>query len=145
MPDSLHEITIQAPPQVVYEAWTTQKGQSSWWTQGCTIHNNPGQTNIFVFDRENVKFYFRIDEQVQDKKLHWTGIAGEKMPEEWIGTTLEVEISDKGKGQTRLRFGHKNWKSTEGAFAICNTTWGELMYRLRDYCEGKGRGPLFSG
>lgn len=145
MPDSLHEIPIQATPQKVYDAWTTPEGQTSWWTRECTIHTQPGQTNIFVFDQENVKFYFRIDEQVPNKKLHWTGIAGEKMPEEWVGTTIEVEIVDKGKGQSLLRFGHKNWKSGDGAFALCNTTWGELMYRLRDYCEGKARGPLFSG
>jgi uncharacterized protein YndB with AHSA1/START domain len=30
--DIRHEINIQAPPQRVYEALTTQKGLQSWWT-----------------------------------------------------------------------------------------------------------------
>ena len=145
MADSLHEIIIHAPPQTVYEAWTTHQRNTSWWTKECKVQTNPGETNIFFFDREQVRFYFRIDEQEPGKKIRWTGIAGEKMPEEWVGTTIEVDLSDTGEGKTRMRFGHKNWQSTEGAFAMCNSTWGELMYRLRDYCEGKGRGPLFEG
>jgi hypothetical protein len=27
--------------------------------------------------------------------------------------------------------------------ATCNSTWGELMYRLKDYAEGKNPGPLW--
>src|SRR5215471_19170631 len=32
MPDSLHEIAIQADPQRVYDAWTTREGIRGWWT-----------------------------------------------------------------------------------------------------------------
>jgi len=145
MPDSLHQITIQASPQKVYEAWTTEEGQCSWWTKKCSLKKNPGEVNVFVFDNGNIEFHFRIQEQEEPKHLIWRGIPADKMPGEWVDTTLEVEINPQDDGGTQLKFGHKNWKSTEGAFAVCNTTWGELMYRLRDYCEGKGRGPLFQG
>lgn len=144
MPDSLHEISIQAPPEKVYEAWTTEAGQKSWWTKTCRLGSKPGDTNVFVFDNGNVEFHFRIDEQVRPQKIRWTGIEAAKMPEEWVGTRIEVDLQATDSG-TRLLFGHKGWASTEGAFALCNATWGELMYRLRDACEGKGRGPLFQG
>ena len=36
------------------------------------------------------------------------------------------------------------WRSTEGYFAVCNSTWGELMYRLKDYVEGKRPGPRWT-
>jgi hypothetical protein len=29
------------------------------------------------------------------------------------------------------------------AIYSCNTTWGELMFRLKSVAEGKPRGPLF--
>jgi len=67
------------------------------------------------------------------------------MPSEWVGTNIEVDLEGMSNGKTRMKFGHKNWKSLQGAFAICNTTWGELMYRLKDSCEGHGRGALFQG
>jgi uncharacterized protein YndB with AHSA1/START domain len=145
MADSLHDITIQATPQKVFAAWTTPEGQSSWWTKKCRMGKNSGDVNVFSFDNGNVEFHFRIEKQEQPHQLRWLGVKAEKMPDEWVGTVLEVEISPAGEGKTRMRFGHKNWKSTEGAFEMCNTTWGELMYRFKDYCEGKGRGPLFSG
>jgi len=26
-------------------------------------------------------------------------------------------------------------------YAICNSSWGELMHRLKDYVEGRNPGP----
>lgn len=145
MPDSLHEININADPQKIYQAWTTEAGQSSWWTKVCKMASKPGEVNVFRFDNGNIEFHFRIDEQVPGKKIRWTGVDRGKMPPEWVDTRIEVNLTPNEQGGTRLRFGHKNWKSDQGAYALCNSTWGELIYRLRDYCEGKGRGPLFQG
>lgn len=144
MADSLHEIPIEAPPETVYDAWTTSRGLSSWWTKDSRAAGEVGGVNVFVFDGGNVEFHFRVDEQTPAESLRWTGVAAEKMPEEWVGTRIEVDLQGSG-GTTRMRFGHRNWKSTKGMYCVCNTTWGELMYRLRDYCEGRGRGPLFDG
>ena len=44
---------------------------------------------------------------------------------------------------TLLRFTHGGWKSETDYFFNCNTTWGELMYRLKSAAKGKSRGPLF--
>jgi len=60
--------------------------------------------------------------------------------DEWTGTRLTWDISRKD-GATLLRFTHGNWRSTSGIFATCNTTWGELMYRLKNYVEGRNPGP----
>jgi hypothetical protein len=37
--------------------------------------------------------------------------------------------------------GHGGWRSANDFFAICNSSWGELMYRLKNYLEGKNPGP----
>lgn len=144
MPDSLHEIPVQADSMTVFGAWTTAEGLCSWWTKDSRVADNPGDVNVFVFDGGNVEFHFRIDDQVPGKLVRWTGVEADKMPDEWVGTSIEVDLTP-SDGGTRMRFGHKGWKTTKGMYCICNTTWGELMYRLRDYCEGKGRGPLFPG
>jgi uncharacterized protein YndB with AHSA1/START domain len=144
MADSLHEIPVAADPQAVYRAWTTAEGLSAWWTKGSRVAGRPGGVNVFVFDGGNVEFHFRVDEQVEGRKVRWTGVEAEKMPGEWVGTRIEVDLAP-ADGGTRMRFGHKGWKSVDGMYCVCNTTWGELMYRLRDACEGKGRGPLFPG
>ncbi|SRR6266851_1418414 len=143
MADSMHEIAIQADPRKVYDAWTTREGLSSWWTAQSRVSGEPGEKNVFAFNGDAVRFNFRIDEQVPGERVLWTGVSGEKMPAEWVGTKIDVRLSRLTDGGTRMLFSHRNWANTDGAFARCNTTWGELMHRLQDYCEGRPRGPLF--
>jgi hypothetical protein len=45
---------------------------------------------------------------------------------------------------TMRRFTHGNWRSTDVYCAIRNSTWGELMYRLKDAAEGKRPGPRWT-
>ncbi len=59
---------------------------------------------------------------------------------EWNGTTLTWNIA-REDGVSMLRFTHSGWKSVSDFCATCNSTWGELMYRLKDYVEGKNPGP----
>ena len=42
-----------------------------------------------------------------------------------------------------LRFTHAGWRAEYDYFLSCNTTWGELMFRLKSAAEGKSCGPLF--
>jgi len=51
--------------------------------------------------------------------------------------------SDVAGKNTTPQFGHAGWREETEYFRSCNTTWGELMYRLKAASEGKGRGPLF--
>jgi len=58
----------------------------------------------------------------------------------WEGTTLTWNISSED-GATMLRFTHAGWKVVSDFYAMCNSTWGELMYRLQGCLEGKNPGP----
>lgn len=49
-----------------------------------------------------------------------------------------ITPTERGSG---LSFSHAGWRSENEMFAICNSTWGELMYRLKGYAEGKNPGP----
>jgi uncharacterized protein YndB with AHSA1/START domain len=140
----LHEISVSASPSKVFDAWTTKQGLEAWWTARVVVPRAPGEHYVFGFDGGNVEFHFRAVEEVAGVRIRWTGIAGPKMPAEWIDTEIDVRLSARNDGGTRMQFGHKNWRSIDGGYCICNTTWGELMYRLRDFCEGRPRGPLFA-
>ena len=142
--DSMHEIMVSAPASRVYEAWTTKDGLQAWWTGNATVPGSPGGNYVFRFEGGNVAFHFRADEQVPGERVLWTGVEGPNMPDEWIGTHIDVRITKVAEGRTRMQFAHRDWRSTEGAYCMCNTTWGELMYRLKDSCEGRSRGPLFA-
>jgi len=142
MADSLHEISIAAPVERVFAAWTTADGLASWWTSDCRVAKEVGGENVFGFQGHTVLFHFHIDALAAPHHVQWTGVAGPGMPDEWIGTTIDVRLISQ-KGGTRVRFSHRDWRSADGSFRACNTTWGELLYRLRDACEGREPGPLF--
>jgi uncharacterized protein YndB with AHSA1/START domain len=59
---------------------------------------------------------------------------------EWVDTTLTWPVTPEGTGSL-LRFTQSGWKAMTDMVATCNSTWGELMYRLKDYVEGKNPGP----
>ena len=62
---------------------------------------------------------------------------------EWDGTRIVFALKE-GQGKTTVRFAHADWKAETDYFVSCNTTWGELMFRLKDAAEVKAPGPLFS-
>ena len=73
------------------------------------------------------------------RQAHWLCHTGK----EWSGTGLLFDLAEQ-KGQTLLRFTHAGWQAETDYFISCNTTWGELMFRLKAAAEGKGVGPLFT-
>jgi uncharacterized protein YndB with AHSA1/START domain len=141
--DSLHEIPIHAAPTKVFEAWTTADGLRGWWTAVAAVPGGADGEYVLSFDGGKVAFHFRVEEEVPGERVLWRGVEGPGMPGEWVGTKIDARITSGGDGHTRLQFAHRGWRSAEGFYCVCNTTWGELMYRLRDWCEGHSRGPLF--
>src|SRR5262245_36597543 len=144
MPNSEHEIAIRAEPNRVYAAWTTHDGLVAWWTAHAQVAAECGAVHVFEFNGGDVRFHFRIDALAPNEHVRWTGVAGDGMADELIGTPLDVRLAPLPDGRTGVRFTHGNWASGGGMYAMCNTTWGELMFRLRDWCEGRPRGPLFT-
>jgi uncharacterized protein YndB with AHSA1/START domain len=143
--DSLHEILVAAPATKVFQAWTTTEGLRGWWSGDAVAPKASEGEYVLRFDSGRVAFHFRMVEEVPGERVVWIGVDGPGMPSEWVGTRIDVRLSGASDGRTRLLFAHRDWRSAEGAYRICNTSWGELMYRLRDWCEGRSRGPLFAG
>ena len=143
MSDILHRITIDAPAEKILPAITTAEGFRKWWTDDCDAVPKVGSVNIFRFHGGAVEFHFRVDE-LSPTRVAWTSLAAPKVPEEWVGTHVAFDLSPADNGGTLLRFGHREWGSTEGEFPACNTVWGDLMHRLKESVEGKPRGPYFS-
>jgi uncharacterized protein YndB with AHSA1/START domain len=141
MADILHKIIIEAPSEKIFEALTTQEGLQNWWAADTEAEPKIGSLAVFGFYNQTTVFKMRINELVPFKKVKWT-CEGEV--DEWLGTELQFDLEPQDVGDTALSFRHGGWHSTEGVYAHCNTTWGNLMFRLKAYAEGKNPGPLFT-
>jgi hypothetical protein len=91
----------------------------------------------FGFDKHSMVFRMTIERLDPNRQVIWD-CHGDNP--EWVGTTLTWTISPSEDGSL-LRFTQSGWKDMTDMVATCNSTWGELMYRLKDYVEGKNPGP----
>jgi uncharacterized protein YndB with AHSA1/START domain len=137
MADLKHQISIQAAPAKVYAALATQAGLGGWWTADTTADEKAGGKAEFGFDKRGMVFRMNIEQLDPGKGVVWSCHGDQP---EWDGTTLTWALSPE-PGGTTLRFTHGNWKSVTDLCALCNSSWGELMHRLKDYAEGKNPGP----
>jgi uncharacterized protein YndB with AHSA1/START domain len=142
MADILHRIPISAPGAKILPLITTSDGFRAWWTDDVEAKPEKGTIDRFRFHGGAVEFPFRVDE-VSPSRVSMTCVEGPKVPAEWVGTRLAFDLLPAEAGGTDLRFAHSNWREADSNYMICNTTWGELMHRLRDAAEGKPRGPYF--
>ena len=132
-----HQIDIKASPEEVYAALTTHTGLANWWTADAHAEPHVGGKAEFGFNKRSAVYLMTIRKLDPDKEVVWS-CQGDNS--EWAGTTLTWTITPDGVS-SMLRFTHGGWKSESDFFAVCNSTWGELMYRLKGYLEGRAPGP----
>ncbi len=137
MAEIKHQIPINAAPEKVYAALATQAGLRGWWTSDVKADERVGGKADFGFDRRQIFFRMKIEKLDPGKQVVWSCHGDHP---EWNGTTLTWNITREDDGSI-LRFTHSGWKSISEFCATCNSSWGELMYRLKDYVEGRNPGP----
>jgi uncharacterized protein YndB with AHSA1/START domain len=133
----MHRIDIEAPSEKVYAAVATQDGLRGWWTADSVAGDRPGGKAEFGFEKRAAVYQMTIEKLEPPSQVVWKCAGGNP---EWIGTTLTWNIRREDDG-TVLRFTQSGWREMTDMVATCNSTWGELMYRMKDFVEGRNPGP----
>ncbi len=136
MPDIKHSIRIDAPVAELLSLVSTPEGLARWWAEDVETGDDGAVAELGFFDRATV--YRLRRETASESGATWRCETGS----EWGGTRLEFELQPAGDG-AELLFSHRGWAAETPYFVSCNTTWGELMFRLKATAEGKEPGPLF--
>ena len=136
MADIKHAIQIAARPEAIYPLFATAAGFGQWWATDITEAD--GAVELGFFNRATL-YRLRLAAGHPPAEADWTCHTGE----EWNGTQIRFRLEPSKTGSL-LRFTHGGWRAETDYFVNCNTTWGELMYRLKAAAEGKAPGPLFS-
>jgi uncharacterized protein YndB with AHSA1/START domain len=137
MAEIKHLFHINAPRTKVYEAISTVKGLSDWWTKQTTGTSEPGGVLEFRFGSQWLN-KMKVISTVPGASVAWECI--EATPD-WVGTKITFTL-DNNEGKTRVRFSHSGWKEPNDFYAQCNFSWGRYMESLRSLCE-KGQGMPF--
>ncbi len=139
MHDIVHELTIAALPEQIYDAVTTQAGLASWWTTDCTAEPAVDTTAEFGFDHRTVVFGMRIDLLERPELVHWECVSG---PDEWDGTKVAfriegIDADDDGvnDGASIVRFWHGEWEFENGLLPRASFQWAMYLDSLRRYLQ----------
>jgi len=136
MPDIKHSIVIEAAAERVYELTASGVGFAKWWAQD--VRQGSDLITLGFFKR-STEYQLQPIRLAAPRHAEWLCQSGK----EWKNTRLIFEFAGMN-GRTSLRFTHAGWQAETEYFTSCNTTWGELMFRLKAAAEGKKPGALFS-
>lgn len=131
-----HQIVVEAPAAKVFPLVATGKGFKEWWAADVTKIVTTVELGFF---KRNTVYRLQLARVSDPREAEWRCTSGK----EWDGTRLLFDLKEEN-GKTTVRFTHADWKSETDYFVSCNTTWGELMFRLKAAAEGKKPEPLFS-
>ena len=135
MADIRHSIQIAAKAEAIYPLVATGRGFRQWWAED--VSESAGMVELGFFKRATV-YKLRLEAGEPPVHADWLCESGQ----EWQGTHIEFRLEERG-AVTVVRFTHRGWQEETDYFLSCNTTWGELMFRLKAAAEAKSRGPLF--
>jgi uncharacterized protein YndB with AHSA1/START domain len=136
MPDIRHRVVISAPLKRVYEAVTTTKGISEWWTRdGVRGESSKGSRVEFYFGSPEPAAIMEVTRLNPVGHVSWNCVEG---ADEWVGTNLAFDLTYKDN-ETVVMFSHADWRNPSEFMAHCSARWAYFLLSLKSLVEtGKG-------
>lgn len=134
-----HQVRINTPPEVLYEALTTENGIGSWWDKPKAVKSDAGVVLEFNPGAEHGLLRMKVLDSVQGKQVEWECISAHPKnspASAWTGTRIIFEISKK-ETVAILNFRHVGWDENSEYFGFCNYQWGVALQKLKHACESK--------
>jgi uncharacterized protein YndB with AHSA1/START domain len=143
MPEILHRLTIDAPPEEVHEMVATKAGLERWWT-GREVGGDEivGGELLFYFSRgDEAAAVMEIAENTPDRVI-WHCVGG---PTDWQGTAVTFLMKPASDGATTLLFTHGDWREPTEFMHMCSTHWASYLIGLKAGLEGSSYRPWPQG
>jgi uncharacterized protein YndB with AHSA1/START domain len=133
MPDILHRITIDAPPERVRDLITTTDGLARWWT-GRPLDGSVemgGRFGVYFGDADKPTAVMQVVADTPDE-ITWRVEEG---PAPWLGTRITFTLRRHGDEGTTLLFTHVGWPEVSELLSGCTTNWGAYLTSLKTGAE----------
>jgi uncharacterized protein YndB with AHSA1/START domain len=135
VPDIKHLIGIKAPAEVIYGLIASKAGLGQWLTKeaGWTItgEEDLGGT-LYFYLGSSAHHEMTIETLERNKEVQWKCAVGHP---QWIGTTVDFTIEDKGDERI-LHFSHRGWTEKTEWFEQCNVAWAGCLASIKKAAEG---------
>jgi uncharacterized protein YndB with AHSA1/START domain len=136
MPNILHRLTIDAPPERVQHLAATTEGIQEWWTGRPVAGDDEvgGRFEVYFRDASNPAATFDVVERAPGQII-WRCVDG---PQDWIDTRITYALRRRNDGGTTLLFTHGGWQQENEFMNGCSTNWASYLMSLKSGAEGHG-------
>jgi uncharacterized protein YndB with AHSA1/START domain len=143
MPNILHRLTIEAPPERVHELAATREGIQQWWTPHPVAGEDEvgGKLSVSFRDPAEPVATFEVIER-SPEQIVWRCTDG---PGDWIGTRITFALVPRADAGTTLMFSHTGWQQENEFMCGCSTNWAAYLMSLKSGAEGHGFNPYPGG
>jgi uncharacterized protein YndB with AHSA1/START domain len=119
MPNILHRLTIDAPPERVAELIADTHGIEQWWTGRPVTGDDTigGQLSVYFNDSATPAGTFEAIER-SPQRITCRCVAG---PNDWIDTPITYALTPRDDGGTTLLFSHAAWRQENEFIYGCST------------------------
>jgi uncharacterized protein YndB with AHSA1/START domain len=135
MPNILHRLSIDAPPEHVHQLAATREGIQRWWT-GHPVAGEEGiggQLSVYFRDTAEPAATFEVVED-SPEQIVWRCVSG---PADWMDTRITFALKPSAGGTTLL-FSHEGWQRENEFMNGCSTNWAAYLMSLKSGAEGRG-------
>jgi uncharacterized protein YndB with AHSA1/START domain len=136
MPNILHRLSIDAPPERVHQLAATREGIQRWWTGHPVAGDDKigEQLAVHFSDPADPAATFEVVER-SPEQIVWRCVDG---PRDWIDTRIAFALKPRADGGTTLLFSHQGWQQENEFMNGCSTNWAFYLMSLKSGAEGHG-------
>jgi hypothetical protein len=126
-----HAIKVAAPRNHVFKALADAGEMATWHVGGIEGEIAIGST-LYLNPKPGLRFGWKTDQLVINERVRQICVEG---PGSSVGKILTVVLSDAGKDGTLVKLTDSGWPDDDTDLPFCNTRWGEVLLRLKEYAE----------
>jgi uncharacterized protein YndB with AHSA1/START domain len=136
MPNILHRLTIDAPPERVHRLVATREGIQRWWTTDPVAGDDSvgGELQVYFNQSDDPAAVFEVQERTP-RRIVWRCVGG---PDDWLQTRIAFALNPRDDGGTTLLFSHEGWAQENEFMNGCSTNWAAYLMSLKSGAEGAG-------
>lgn len=126
-----HAIKIVGGRTDIYRALTDVTEMAAWHLGSVEGAVYPGEV-LTLTPKPGTRFAWRTDRLERDTEIVQAAVEGSGTSR---GKTLTFRLSDSDDGRTLVELSDGAWRDDDPHLPFCNTHWGEVLHRLKDYVE----------
>ncbi len=140
------EASYAAPPDALFDAFTTLDGIAGWWTEQVSgSAAEGGELTLGFPNSDGPRVVLHVDRADRNRSIVWSVRAVPPLPawEEWTGTRIVVRLEPGDDGGTRMEFEHEGLSPVLHCYDTCSRGWDHGLATLRSHVDTGTRHAAF--